>query len=85
MRILPRAPWTERRVDSFDNADLTGLSQAQLWAEKRRAEDALCYLVSRGLDPFAWPPYFDSPRSSVAWLAQRVDACRTASEGRRDG
>jgi hypothetical protein len=78
LRALPRPPWTERRADSFDNSDLAGLTRAQLWAKKRGAEDALFYLLSRGRDHFAWPPYLDSPGSAIAWLEHRIAACQTA-------
>jgi hypothetical protein len=82
---LPRAPWTERRADSFDHSDLYGLSRIQLWAEKRRAEDALYYLVSRGRDGFVWAPYLGSPGSATAWLQHRVDACSAALRGGQNG
>lgn len=75
LRVLPRAPWTEHRANTFDNSDLAGLSRAQIWAEKRQAEEALFYLLSRRRDGLAWAPYPDSPHSATAWLGQRVAAC----------
>lgn len=81
-RSLPRAPWTEDRELSWDNADLAGLTRAQIWAVKRQAENSLLYLVSRGRDGLAWSPYRDAPRRATAWLSQRIDACDAALKGR---
>lgn len=78
LRALPRAPWTECRAETFDNSDLAGLTYPQVWAEKRLAENALYYLLSRNRDGFAWAPSLGSPRSATAWLEQRIAACDVA-------